>query len=60
MLIMLPLRSYDRRTGTQIVAEIYEELLSIVGSWRDTLDDHEVLSLLRDYNSGRPTLHRAQ
>ncbi len=37
-----------------------EELLAIVGSWRDTLDDAEVLSLLRDYNAGRPTLHRAQ
>jgi len=36
-----------------------EELLSIIGSWRDTLDDREVLSLLRDYNAGRPTLHRA-
>jgi hypothetical protein len=52
----------------QIAGEIYaaferhadEELLSIIGSWRDTLDDREVLSLLRDYNSGRPTLHRAQ
>lgn len=53
----------------QIVGEIYaalerldtdEELLSIIGSWRDTLDDREVLSLLRDYNAGRPTLHRAQ
>jgi hypothetical protein len=26
------------------------ELLSIVGSWRDTLDDTEVLALLRRYN----------
>jgi hypothetical protein len=32
------------------------ELLSILGSWRDTLGDAEVLSLLRDYNAGRPTL----
>jgi hypothetical protein len=53
----------------QIVGEIYaaferldadEELLAIVGSWRDTLDDREVLSQLRDYNASRPTLHRAQ
>jgi hypothetical protein len=53
----------------QIVGEIYTalerldadtELLAIVGSWRDTLDDWEVLSMLRDYNAGRPTLHRAQ
>ena len=40
----------------QIVGEIYtalkrldadDELLAIVGSWRDTLDDREVLVLLR-------------
>jgi hypothetical protein len=37
-----------------------EDLLSIVGSWRDTLDDAEILALLGDYNAGRPTLHRAQ
>ncbi len=35
------------------------ELLAIVGSWGDTLDDADVLSMLRDYNAGRPTLHRA-
>ena len=28
------------------------ELLAIVGSWRDTLDDAEVLSMLRHYNAG--------
>ncbi len=53
----------------QIVGEIYtalerldadEELLAIIGSWRDTLNDTEVLSMLQDYNAGRPTLHRAQ
>ena len=53
----------------QIVGEIYialerlgtdAELLAIVGSWRDTLGDHEVLAMLRDYNAGRPTLHRGQ
>jgi hypothetical protein len=36
------------------------ERLSIIGSWRDTLDDTEVLRLLRDYNAGRPTLHSRQ
>jgi hypothetical protein len=49
----------------QIVGEMYaalerldEELLATVGSWRDTLDDREVLSLLRDYNAGHT--NRAQ
>ena len=36
-----------------------EELLAIVGSWGDTLDDADVLTMLRDYNAGRPILHRA-
>jgi hypothetical protein len=53
----------------QIASEIYAalerldadtELLAIVGSWRDTLDDAEVLSLLQDWNAGRPTLRRPQ
>ena len=53
----------------QIASEIYtalerlgadDELLAIVGSWRDTLDDAEVLSMLLEYNAGRLTLHRAQ
>jgi hypothetical protein len=53
----------------QIVGEIYialqrldadEELLSIIGSWRDTLGDATVLELLRDYNAGRMTLHRPE
>jgi hypothetical protein len=34
------------------------ELLAIVGSWRDTLAD--MLPMLREYNAGRPTLHRPQ
>jgi hypothetical protein len=43
-----------------IIGEIYgalerlgadPELLAIVGSWRDTLDDAEVLALLRRYNA---------
>jgi hypothetical protein len=37
-----------------------EELLAVVGSWRDTLDDAEVLAALRDWNTGRPILHRRQ
>jgi hypothetical protein len=53
----------------QIAGEIYtalerldadEELLAIVGSWRDTLPDPDVLRMLREYNAGRPTLHPAQ
>lgn len=53
----------------QIATEFYaalerlgadEELLSIVGSWRDTLDDAEVLSLLREYNATGRVLHRPQ
>jgi hypothetical protein len=45
----------------QIVHELYavlerlgaeEELPAVVGSWRDTLSDREVLALLRDYNAG--------
>ncbi len=49
----------------QIAGEIYialedlgagPELLAIVGSWRDTLPDQDVLRMLKDYNAGRPTL----
>jgi hypothetical protein len=36
------------------------ELLSVVGSWRDTLDDAEVLSLLLEYNSTGRVLHPQQ
>jgi hypothetical protein len=53
----------------QIASEIYtvledlgadEILLSIVGSWRDTLDDAEVLSMLREYNETGQVLRRPQ
>jgi len=53
----------------QIAGEIYtamerldadEELLAIVGSWRDTLDDAEVLAMRREYNETGKTLHRTQ
>jgi len=36
------------------------ELLAIVGSWRDTLDDRGVLSMLREHNSTGKALHRPQ
>jgi hypothetical protein len=35
-------------------------LLAIVGSWRDTLGDAEVLSMLRAYNATGRTLQRPQ
>ena len=46
---------------TQIRAEIYKafeklhadrRLLATIGSWRDTLDDAEVLSVLKMWNAG--------
>ncbi len=53
----------------QIARELYvalerlnaeAELLAIVGSWRDTLDDGEVLSMLREYNAAGKALNRPQ
>jgi hypothetical protein len=53
----------------QIAGEIYvalerlgadAELLSIVGSWRDTLTDEEARALLREYNATGRVLHRPQ
>ena len=53
----------------QIAAEIYtalerlgadEELLAIIGSWRDTLPDAEVLALLREWNATGRVMHRPQ
>jgi hypothetical protein len=53
----------DADVRAQIVGEIYkvlerldadEELLAIDDSWRDTFDDAEALTMLRDYNAGRP------
>jgi hypothetical protein len=71
-----PAPSVSRRpaaTGTdiraQIAGEFYMamerlgadvELLSIVGSWRDTLDDAEVLASLREYNRSGRVLHQPQ
>jgi hypothetical protein len=37
-----------------------EKLLAIVGSRRDTLSDAYSLAMLREYNAGRPILHRPQ
>jgi hypothetical protein len=34
------------------------ELLSVVSSWRDTLEDHEVLALLRRCNATGEALRR--
>lgn len=36
------------------------ELLSILGSYGDTLPDADILAILRDYNAGRPTLTPAE
>lgn len=52
-----------------IIGEIYEvvdrlggepELLALIGSWGDTLRDEDVLAGLKDWNAGRPILHRVQ
>jgi hypothetical protein len=66
-------RPRRRATGPDIVAQIggelyatlerldaEPELLAIVGSWRDTLSDDEVLATLRDYRAGRLVLYRRQ
>jgi hypothetical protein len=36
------------------------DLLAIVGSWRDTLDDAQILALLQEYNATGRVLHRPQ
>jgi hypothetical protein len=36
------------------------EFLSIINNWRDTLDDEEVLWMLREYNSSGKVLHPPQ
>jgi hypothetical protein len=55
----------DRRA--QIANEFYTtleqlsadpELLAVVGSWRDTLDDDEILTHLRSFNRAGKVLHR--
>lgn len=53
----------------KIAGEIYRamerlgaepDLLSILGSYRDTLDDAEILSLLRDWNATGKIFHTQQ
>jgi hypothetical protein len=34
------------------------DLLAIVGGWRDTLSDPDVLHRLREYNARQPTIRR--
>lgn len=36
------------------------ELLSVVGSWRDTLDDEEILEHLKSFNRTGKVLRRPQ
>jgi hypothetical protein len=53
----------------QIARELYTamerlgaepELLAVLGSWRDTLDDADVLTLLQEHNTTGRILHRPQ
>jgi hypothetical protein len=37
-----------------------DELLAIIVIWRDTLNDAEVLRMLREYNTTGRALHRPQ
>jgi hypothetical protein len=57
----------DRRA--EIAAELYTtleqlsadpELLAVVGSWRDTLDDDEILAHLRSFNATGKVLNKPQ
>lgn len=34
------------------------DLLSIIGSYGDTLEDQDILDLMIEYNANRPVLHR--
>jgi hypothetical protein len=36
------------------------DLLAVVGSWRDTLNDDEILEHLRSFNRGGKVLHKSQ
>jgi hypothetical protein len=68
-----PARSAGRRSPgdlkAAIAGELYvalerldadEELLAVVGSWRDTLSDEEALLMLREFNTTGRVLHRPQ
>jgi hypothetical protein len=37
-----------------------EELLAVVGSWRDTLSDEDALLMLREFNTTGRVLHMPQ
>jgi hypothetical protein len=50
--------------SAEIIHELYtscsrlgakSDLLCIIGSFRDTLDDAEVLEMLKEWNAGQPT-----
>jgi glutaredoxin-related protein len=56
--LIAPVCGYCTRALERLSAD--EELFAIVGSWGDTLDDAEILSRLKDYNAGRPTIHPRQ
>jgi hypothetical protein len=58
-------KSEDVALTAQIAVEIYRacqklgaspELLSIIGSYGDTLSDRDVLTFLREYNAGRAVI----
>jgi hypothetical protein len=62
-------RKPDDDVRAQIANEIYTtleqlsadpELLAVVGSWRDTLNDEEILKHLRSFNTTGKVLHRPQ
>jgi hypothetical protein len=59
----------DRSTRNEMVRELCTvlkrlgadpDLLAVMGSCGDTLDDAKVVALLRDHNAGRPILHPRQ
>ena len=63
------LNKMTRHLRAQIVKELYAtmerlgaepDLLSIVGSWGDTLDDEEVLALLKEYKATGQVLRLPQ
>jgi hypothetical protein len=37
-----------------------DELLAIIGSYRDTLPDESILKSLRDWNAGQPVIRTRQ
>jgi hypothetical protein len=62
-------RSAGPDVRAQIASEFYTtleqlsadpELLAVVGSWRDTLNDDEILGHLRSFNRTGKVLHRPQ